>query len=110
MSMQAQSRVHAETEPNNPRFITATATLRPGNQNIFAVSATSIAFTITLPDIAESIGNIICVTAPEGASDDTVTIAINEGGTATGGTLDADDDITVFYNNGRSWVPLYTTT
>jgi hypothetical protein len=62
-----------------------------------------------LPDIGESVGNIICVTAPYGNAQDTVTVAVNEtGSTATSGSMDADDDCTVWYNSGLVWRVLFT--
>ena len=107
-SSQPSARINAETEALNPRYVTAAVTLRPGNQNIIADS-TAAAFTVTLPDIGESVGNVICITAPEGASEDTVTVAVNEtGSTATSGSMDADDDYTVWYNSGLVWVVLST--
>ena len=110
MSGQAQARIDAETEALNPRIVTVAEALRPGNQNIIAISATGIAMTITLPDMAEAAGNIIAITAPNGDADDTVSVAVNETGTtiATYGVLDADGDIIVVFCTGRSWVVLYS--
>lgn len=110
MSMQAQARVHAETEPDNPRAIAVATTLRPGNQNIIAKSITSAAFIVTLPDIAESTGNIISITAPAGFTDGQVSVYVNETTTiiATYGALDADGDILVVFCTGRAWLVLYS--
>ena len=110
MSMQAQARVHDETEPNNPRVIATSETLRPGNQSIIAQSITSAAIIITLPDMAETTGNIISITAPAGDTDDTVSVYVNETGSviATYGVLDADGDILVVFCTGRAWLVLYS--
>ncbi len=110
MSGQAQARVDAETEPNNPRVVTVATALRPGNQNIIAKSATGIAMIITLPDMAEAAGNIISVTAPAGDADDTVSVYVNETTSviATYGVLDADGDILVVFCTGRAWLVLYS--
>ena len=109
-SFQPGARIDAETEALNPRWVTAAVTLRPGNQSIIADS-TAAAFTVTMPDIGESVGNIISVTAPYGAAQDTVLVATNETGTtiSAGGTLDADNDVSVFYNTGLIWVVLSST-
>lgn len=109
-SFQVSATADALTEPLNPRHVAAALTLRPGNQVIIADS-TDAAFTVTLPDVAGSVGNIITVIAPFGDAQDTVTVAIKETGSAVanGGTLDADDDYSIFYNNGLTWVVLKTT-
>ena len=107
MSLQAQARVHSETQPLNPRWITASETLRPGNQSII-VNSTDGAVNITLPDMAEAAGNIISITAATLVSDISVLINETGGEVASGGDLDEDEDVSVFYCTGREWVVLYT--
>jgi len=111
MSFQAQARVHSETQANNPRWITSSETLRPGNQCIF-VDSTDAAVEITMPDMAEAVGNIISIYVGTLGSD--VSVLTNETGDELdtdsdgAGDLDEDEDVSVFYCTGHLWVTLYT--
>ncbi len=111
MSGQAQARIDAETDAANPRWITASETLRPGNQNIIADS-TAAEMTVTLPDVGECVGNIICIVAPYGNAQDTVFVVENEDGAAVTGTsdMDADNDYIILFCTGREWLVLATDT
>ena len=112
MSFQAAARIDAETQAANPRWISASETLRPGNQCII-VNSTSAAVNITMPDMAEAAGNIISIMVGTLVSD--VSVLINETGLEIGagngnpaGDLDEDEDVSIFYCTGRVWVPIFT--
>lgn len=111
MSKQAQARTDAETQAANPRWISASETLRPGNQCII-VNSTDAAVNITMPDMAEAAGNIISIMVGTLVSD--VSVLVNETGLEVGangnpaGDLDQDEDVSVFYCTGRVWVPIFT--
>ncbi len=109
MSFQAQARVHSETFASYSWWISASTTLNPSNQVVHVNSAGG-AVNVTLPDMAEAAGSLICVTAPVGATND-VSVLINETGleVGSGGDLDANNDATLFYCTGLAWVPLVTT-
>ena len=103
MTEASRGRIHREFETENVEWISAATTLRPGSRcYIIDVSAAAVA--VTLPDIAESVGNILSFQAPAGASYN-ATVVINETA-ATLITMDANNEYAVIFNNGLQWVTL----
>ena len=106
MGETTRQRIHREFETPNVEWISSDTALRPGSRS-YIVDSSDAAVDVTLPDIAESVGNIISFIAPSGATND-VSILINETGSEhADGDLDADDDNVVLFNNGLNWVTLY---
>ena len=110
MSKQAGARIDGETFASYKWYIATDVTLNPVSQTI-VVDSTDAAIDVTLPDVAEAAGVVICVIAPEGTTND-VSVLVNETGleVSSGGDMDTDDNVSVFYCTGLTWVVLHTTT
>ena len=105
MTEASRGRIHREFETDNVEWISEDTTLRPGSR-CYIIDTSSAAVVVTLPDIAESVGNIISFKAPSGSSND-ASVFINETGAEhASGDMDADDDYVVLFNNGLEWISL----
>lgn len=103
MTEASRGRVHREFETDNVEWISTATTLRPGSR-CYIVDVSAAVVAVTLPDIAESVGNIISFQAPAGASF-AATVLVNETG-STLITMDANNEYAVIFNNGLQWVTL----
>jgi len=107
MSDSAQRRIHSETEISGAEWIDEDTTLRPGSRE-YIIDSSSNTVDITLPDIGESVGNVISFQAPDGASNDTSILIKETASEHASGDMDADDDYLVLFNNGLQWVVFIT--
>lgn len=68
---------------------------------VIIADSTAAAFTITMPDPGEAAGLAFTIIAPEGATQDTVTVSFKgPTGAAVTLALDADDDAAYLFSDG----------
>ena len=97
-----------------PRHLLLTTTaptyqMRVSDTVIIAISsATAGLGIITLPSLAEAVGNFYYISAPTGNTGDDISVFEKETGSEhAGGNLNADDDNLIFFSDGTKWRVAY---
>lgn len=118
MSKTIQGRIHDEQVLDQVRHLAASATLNPYDQLVLVTDTEAVV--VTLPNVAESVGRLICVRTVDGSNNNGVDVvaagdqrySTTEVDPSAGTTVDVSSavaqdtsgDFTLWYSDGIGWI------